>query len=47
VFSSGAKAEAAALSLGSRLAEAGRPSEIRIYLRGGALGGRYVYPAEV
>jgi hypothetical protein len=46
VFSSGAKAEAAALSLGSRLAEAGRPSEIRIYLRGGALGGRYVYPAE-
>jgi hypothetical protein len=45
VFASGAKAEDAALSLGARLAEAGRSSEIRIYLRGGALGGRYVYPA--
>lgn len=47
VFASGAKAEDAALSLGARLAEAGRTSEIRIYLRGGALGGRYVYPAGV
>ena len=47
VFASGAKAENAAISLGARLAEAGRASEIRIYLRGGALGGRYVYPAGV
>ena len=47
VFASGARAEDAALSRGARLAEAGRSSEIRIYLRGGALGGRYVYPAGV
>ena len=45
VFASGAKAEDAALSLGARLAEAGRTTEIRIYLRDGALGGRFVYPA--
>ena len=42
---SGAKAEDAALSIGARLAESGQASEIRIFLRGGALGGRYVYPA--
>ena len=46
VFASGARAEDAALSLGARLAAAGRAAEIRIYLRGGALGGRYVCPAE-
>jgi hypothetical protein len=45
VFVSGAKAEDAAMSLGARLAEAGHASEILIYLRGGALGRRYVYPA--
>jgi hypothetical protein len=45
VFTSGAKAEDAALRLGARLAEAGDPTEIRIYLRDGALGGRFVCPA--
>ncbi len=41
VFSSGAKAEDAALRLAQRLANAGQPSEVRVYLRGGALGGRF------
>lgn len=45
VFASGARAEDAAMSLGARLAAAGRPAEIQVYLRDGALGGRYVYPA--
>jgi hypothetical protein len=45
VFISGAKAEDAAISLGLRLAGAGLPAEILVYLRDGALGGRYVYPA--
>ena len=45
VFASGAKAEDAALRLGARLAAAGDAAEIRIYLRGGALGGRFVCPA--
>jgi hypothetical protein len=41
VFASGAKAEAVARSLGASLAEAGESTEIRIYLRGGALAGRF------
>ncbi len=45
VFVSGAKAEDAALRLGARLAAAGDDAEIRIYLRGGALGGRFLCPA--
>jgi len=45
VFVSGAKAEDAALRLGARLAAAGDPAEIRIYLRGGALAGRFLCPA--
>ena len=45
VFMSGARAEDAAISLGLRLADSGRPAEILVYLRDGALGGRYVYPA--
>ncbi len=45
VFASGAKAEDAALRLGARLAAAGDSAEIRIYLRDGALGGRFVCPA--
>lgn len=45
VFSSGAKAEAAARSLGARLARAGEPTEIRVYLRDGVLGGRFLCPA--
>jgi hypothetical protein len=45
VFVSGAKAEDAALRLGARLAAAGDAAEIRIYLRDGALGGRFLCPA--
>jgi len=45
VFASGAKAEDAALRLGARLAAAGDAAEIHIYLRDGALGGRFVCPA--
>ena len=45
VFSSGAKAEDAALRLAVRLAKAGQPSEVQVYLRGGALGGRFACPA--
>ncbi len=41
VFTSGAKAEAAARSLGGRLSRAGAPSEIRVVLRDGTLGGRF------
>lgn len=44
VFNSGAKAEDAARRLGARLANAGEPAEIRVYLRGGALGGRFLCP---
>jgi hypothetical protein len=41
-FRSGAAAEAAACRLGARMAQTGAPVEIQIYLRDGALGGRYV-----
>jgi len=45
VFSSGAKAEDAAMRLAARLADAGQASEVRVYLRGGELGGRFACPA--
>jgi hypothetical protein len=45
VFASGAKAEDAARRLGARLADAGQPAEIQVYLRGGALAGRFLCPA--
>ena len=45
VFASGAKAEDAARRLGARLARAGETTEIRVYLRDGALGGRFLCPA--
>jgi hypothetical protein len=45
VFVSGAKAEDAALRLGTSLANAGEPAEIQVYLRGGALAGRFICPA--
>jgi hypothetical protein len=41
VFLSGARAEDAALRLGARLAGAGQATEVVVYLRGGALGGRF------
>ena len=42
LFASGAKAEAAARSLGERLSNAGQPGEIRVFLRDGALAGRFL-----
>ncbi len=42
VYASGARAEDAALRLGARLARAGQTSEIQVYLRDGALAGRFV-----
>ncbi len=45
VFSSGAKAEDAALRLAQRLADAGQASEVQVYLRDGVLGGRFACPA--
>ncbi len=45
MFRSGAKAEAAARKLGQTLARNGAPAEIQIFLRGGALAGRFVCPA--
>ena len=43
-FRSGARAESAARRLAQRLADAGRQSEILIYLRDGVLGGHFVAP---
>ena len=40
VFNTGAQAESAARRLAHRLAEAGQPAEILIYLRDGSLAGR-------
>jgi acetylornithine/succinyldiaminopimelate/putrescine aminotransferase len=45
VFTSGAKAEDAALRLARRLAAAGQASEVLVYLRDGVLGGRFACPA--
>lgn len=45
LFVSGAKAEDAARRLGARLADAGLPSEIRVYLRNGSLAGKFVCAA--
>ena len=45
VFPSGAKAEDAARRLGASLAGSGQPAEIQVYVRGGALAGRFFCPA--
>ncbi|HEY1447657.1 MAG TPA: hypothetical protein VGF33_03905 [Caulobacteraceae bacterium] len=45
VFVSGAKAEDAAKRLGMRLAGAGLSAEIQVYLRNGALAGRFICAA--
>lgn len=42
MFRAGSHAEAAAKSLAEGYALAGKPSEIRIFLRDGSLGGRFV-----
>ena len=45
MFLSGAKAEAAARRLAKTLARSGQSSEIRIFLRDGALAGQFAVPA--
>ena len=45
VFRTGAAAERAAKRLSTALAAAGHASEIRIYLRNGKMGGRFVCAA--
>ena len=45
-FRSGACAEAAARSLGTKIATTGAPVQIQIFLRDGTLGGRYVCPPD-
>lgn len=45
VFRSGRTAEQAARQLADRLAKVGMPSEVRIHLRDGTLGGRFFTPA--
>ncbi len=45
IFASGAKAEDAAIRLGASLAEAGETAEIQVYMRGGALAGKFLCPA--
>ena len=43
-FERGGRAEAAAQALAGRYAQAGRAAEVRIFLRDGALAGRFVHP---
>jgi hypothetical protein len=43
-FERGAWAEAAARALADRYAKAGREAEVEIFLRDGALAGRFVHP---
>jgi hypothetical protein len=45
VFQAGAKAEAAARELARRCAASGLAAEVAIFLRDGALAGRFVHPA--
>jgi hypothetical protein len=45
LFSAGAKAEAAARGLARRIAQSGRTAEVAIFLRDGALAGRFLHPA--
>ena len=39
---SGARAEQAALRCAEQQADAGRPTEVRVFLRDGSLGGRFL-----
>ncbi len=47
LFLSGAEAESAARSLAERYAEAGRSTEIQVFLRDGSLAGRYISVPEI
>jgi hypothetical protein len=44
-FDRGARAEAAARALADRYAKSGRHAEVEIFLRDGALAGRFIHPA--
>jgi hypothetical protein len=44
LFAAGAKAEAAARDLARRIAQSGRATEVSIFLRNGALAGRFLHP---
>jgi hypothetical protein len=44
-FTTGARAEAAAREIAGRFADAGEPVELRVYLRDGALAGRFLCPS--
>jgi hypothetical protein len=45
LFAAGAKAEAAARELARRYADRGQSAEVDIFLRNGALAGRFLHPA--
>jgi hypothetical protein len=45
LFAAGAKAEAAARELARRYAARGKSAEVAIFLRDGALAGRFLHPA--
>jgi hypothetical protein len=45
LFSAGAKAEAAARDLARRVAQSGESAEVAIFLRDGALAGRFLHPS--
>ena len=45
MFQAGAKAEAAARDLARRVAASGVPAQVDIFLRDGALAGRFHHPA--
>ena len=45
-FDQGARAEQAARTLADSWARSGRPAEVRIFLRDGALAGKLIYPAD-
>lgn len=44
-FDRGGRAEAAARDLAGRAARAGRSAEVRVFLKDGALAGRFLHPA--
>jgi len=45
LFAAGAKAEAAARDLARRYADRGQSAEVAVFLRDGALAGRFLHPA--
>jgi hypothetical protein len=45
LFAAGAKAEAAARDLARRVSASGETVEVSIFLRNGALAGRFLHPA--